>query len=69
MDKFWKALDAWFNPPPVSAPPELDWDVPPEEIHRVAWAYAHLMQCTYEEAQEQLAYLTYTDAKEFLGEG
>ena len=69
MDKFWKAIDAFLNPEPVLAPLELDWGVAPAEIHRMTWAYAHLVQCTYEEAQEQLGYLTYADAKEFLGEG
>ena len=69
MDKFWTAINELLNPPPLTSEPTIGWDVPPAKIHRVTWSYASLANCTYEEARDQLSYMTYADAKEFLGEG
>ena len=69
MDKFWTAINEFLSPPPPAEEPTIDWDVPPAEIHRVTWAFAHLANCTYREARQQLFYMSYADAKEFLGEG
>jgi hypothetical protein len=68
MDKFLKAIEAFFNPTPPPEEPRIDWDVSPAEIQRVTWSYASLADCTFEEAVDQLSYMTYADAKEFLGE-
>jgi hypothetical protein len=68
MDKFWTAINELRNPAPPHAEPTIDWDVPPAEMQRVTWAYAHLANCTHEEAVDQLSYMTYADAKIFLGE-
>ena len=68
MFKFVKAFEEYLNPKPPPANPEINWDVDPQEIHRVAWAYAHLANCSYYEAIDQLFYMTYEEAKEFLGE-
>ena len=68
MHKFLKAAEEFLTPPPPPKLPSIDWDVSPEEIHRVTWAYANLANCTYDEALDQLYYMSYADVKEFLGE-
>lgn len=69
MGKFAKAVEEFLNPPPPPELPGIDWDVSPEEIHRVTWAYAQYADCSYADAKEQLSYLTYQGTKVFLGEG
>jgi hypothetical protein len=68
MDKFWTAINELLNPTLPPKEPTIDWDVSPAERRRVMWSFASLADCTYEEAVDQLSYMTYADAKEFLGE-
>jgi hypothetical protein len=63
-----RTLEAYINPSEKPEPLPLTWDVSLEEQHRIIWAYANLCNITYHQAMEQLYYLSYSEAKEFLGE-
>ncbi len=69
MHKVLKAVEDFLNPAPPPENPGIDWDVSPEVINHVIWAYANLADCSYAEAIDQLSYMSLADAKEFLGEG
>ena len=64
MFKFAKAVEKYKYPEPEV----ITWDLPIKEIQRVIRSYARLMHCSYDEAIGQLCYMSYRDAKDFLGE-
>ena len=68
MLKLVKAVEKFLYPEAPPEPEVITWDLPIEEIQRVIWAYARRMRCTYDKAISKLCYMTYRDAKEFLGE-
>ena len=67
MLKIAKAFEKLLYPT-FPEPEVITWDLPIEEIQRVIWAYARRMRCTYDQAISKLCYMSYRDAKRFLGE-
>ena len=64
MFKLPKAVEKFIYPEPEV----ITWDLPIEEIQRVIWAYARRKRCTYDKAISKLCYMTYKEARRFLGE-